>query len=80
MSTATTIENPKAPLADATCSAANPKEYEILHEEIVTHPTAEHKTNGWRGEARIMGLVKIRGRTYEFDQVVSLRFHDPEDD
>ena len=53
---------------------------DVIHEEIITHPDAVHRVNGWRGEARVMGIVKINGRDYRFDQVISLRLHDPDDD
>lgn len=53
---------------------------DVIHEEIITHPDAVQHVNGWRGEARVMGIVKIGDRTYEFDQVVSLRLRDPDDE
>ena len=45
----------------------------VMDEEIIVHPAAQRKVNGWQGEARIQGRVKIDDADYEFDQVVSLR-------
>jgi predicted Zn-dependent protease len=72
-------QNAEAGFAAAHGSAAA-SSVEVLHEEIITHPDAIHRVNGWRGEARVMGAVRVNGRTYEFDQVVSLRLRDPDRD
>lgn len=55
-------------------------EIEVIHEEIVTHPTAEHKINGWWAEARILGFVKINGKMYSFNKVLKFRLADDDSD
>ena len=56
------------------------KQMEVLHEEVVTHVDVVRRINGWRGEARVMGNVKIGNRFYEFNQVVSLRLKNSDED
>ena len=49
---------------------------EVLHEEILVHPTAERSGRfSWKGEARVLGKVVIDGQTYTFERVISVLYH-----
>jgi hypothetical protein len=50
------------------------EDVEVLHEEIIVHPTAERRGNRLSGEACIIGEVVIDGKTYRFEKVVSVSF------
>lgn len=54
-------------------------EVDVENEEIVIHPTAIRigEDGNWLIDARIIGCVKIEGKTYEFNNVIEIELADP---